>query len=214
MFYELLSGRPPFHSSSPRTLLNLQCTEPPPPLAEDVRAGLPKGIERVLFQLLEKAPEDRPASAGDVVDMLEMFLPEQSTGAVARRTSTSGARSAATSSESGARNDTLPSAKEPGSHKSEPTERRDESDPDRGKRKDTIALIDRASEERELSTGLSLAIILTLMVLAGAATYWWRAGAAPATSGPDGVQTDEAPVDGDGETPAAPADGDDEPGGW
>ena len=82
VFYELLSGRPPFHSSSPRTPLNLQCTEPPPPLAEDVRAGLPKGIERVLFQLLEKAPEDRPASAGDVVDMLEMFLPEQSTGAV------------------------------------------------------------------------------------------------------------------------------------
>ena len=74
VFYELLAGRPPFHSSSPRTLLNLQCTEPPPPLAEEVRAGLPKGIEKVLFQLLEKAPEERPASAGEVVDMLEMFL--------------------------------------------------------------------------------------------------------------------------------------------
>ena len=216
VFYELLAGRPPFHSSSPRTLLNLQCTEPPPPLSDEVRAGLPKGIEKVLFQLLEKGPEDRPASAGDVVDMLEMFLPEQSNGPAAR-SSASAARSAATSSKSGDsdRNDTLPSAKEPEAAGVDAAEKGKKRERDRAstkeQRKDTIALIDQASEERELSTGLSLAIIVTLMVLAGVATYWWRAGAAPASGEADGAQVDE-----DGEAPAAISDGaaDDEPGGW
>lgn len=211
VFYELLAGRPPFHSSSPRTLLNLQCTEPPPPLDEEVRAGLPKGIEKVLFQLLEKAPEDRPKSAGDVVDMLEMFLPEQSSGSVARRPSASAARSAATSSKSGERNDTLPSAKEPGTATSKAVGGGAKADAAKGQRKDTIALIDEASEERELSTGLSLAIIVTLMVLAGAATYWWRAGAAPAAAG-----ADSAEVDGGDQTPAATSEEttDEQPGGW
>src|SRR5262245_25386185 len=44
VFYELLAGRPPFQSSSPRELLNLQCTAAPPPLPESVRRGLPRGV--------------------------------------------------------------------------------------------------------------------------------------------------------------------------
>jgi len=210
VFYELLAGRPPFHSSSPRTLLNMQCTDAPPPLDEDVRAGLPKGIEKLLFQLLEKSPDDRPASASDVVDMLEMFLPERSAGAPAARRSATSARSATPSTESpesGARNDTLPSAKEPGGA------REDEDAPKKARqseRKDTIALIDQASQERELSTGLSVAIIVTLMVLAGVATYWWRAGATADAPGADSQ--------GAGPPAAAPAGtndtSDEEPGGW
>ncbi len=73
IFYELLSGSAPFQSASPRQLLNLQCTAEPPPLGDEVRAGLPKGVEQLLFQLLEKAPEDRPYLAQDVVDRLEPF---------------------------------------------------------------------------------------------------------------------------------------------
>ena len=62
VFYELLAGAPPFVSASPRELLNLHCTADPPPLPDAVRAGLPKGIERIVFSLLAKRPADRPAS--------------------------------------------------------------------------------------------------------------------------------------------------------
>ena len=75
LFYELLAGRPPFESQSPRELLNLQCTAEPPALPEEVRAELPRGIERLLFELLEKSPEDRPESARAVLDTLENFAP-------------------------------------------------------------------------------------------------------------------------------------------
>lgn len=73
VFYELLCGHPPFQSASPRELLNLHCTAEPPALPEDVRAGLPKGVERMVFSLLGKAPGDRPASAAAVVEALEPF---------------------------------------------------------------------------------------------------------------------------------------------
>src|SRR5262245_7188487 len=63
MFYEMLCGSPPFHSASPRELLNMQCTTPAPELPEDVRRGLPRGVEDMLFKMLEKAPSARPASA-------------------------------------------------------------------------------------------------------------------------------------------------------
>ena len=67
----MLSGRAPFESASPRELLNLQCTTAPPPLPEDARAGLPRGIERLVFALLEKRPDARPASAAAVLDVLD-----------------------------------------------------------------------------------------------------------------------------------------------
>jgi serine/threonine protein kinase len=210
MFYELLSGHPPFQSSSPRTLLNLQCTESPPALAEDVRSGLPKGIEKSLFQLLEKAPDDRPRSAGDVVDLLEMFLPEKSfralgergSGAVLKASVSTPAKSDGTPT---GRNDTLPSASEAPSTPSGKTNKKKKQQGGKAltERKDTVALIDAASSERELSTGLSIVIIVLLMVVAGVGTYMWRAGqgaegaadrdtAEPAS---DGAASDEAASD-------------------
>ncbi len=79
VFYELLAGRPPFESASPRELLNQHCTQPPPPLPEDVRGALPKGVERLLFSLLEKRPGDRPATAAQVVGQLEPFTASETT---------------------------------------------------------------------------------------------------------------------------------------
>ncbi len=76
IFYELLTGKPPFTSSSPRQLLNLQCTAEPPPLPDDIKKQLPREIEELLFQLLEKAPEDRPYLAEDVIERIEPHLPD------------------------------------------------------------------------------------------------------------------------------------------
>jgi hypothetical protein len=56
-------------------------------------------------------------------------------------------------------------------------------------RKDTVALIDEASSPRELSTGISIAIILLLMLVAGIATYVWRAS--QAEDGGDETRTEQ-----------------------
>ena len=58
LLYEMLAGAPPFRSASPRELLNLQCTAEPPPFADEVEA--PAGVSELVFELLEKAPDDRP----------------------------------------------------------------------------------------------------------------------------------------------------------
>ena len=65
LLYEALAGAPPFASSSPRELMNLQCTAEPPPLPEPVRRELPRGVETVLLALLAK--DDR----FDVIRMRE-----------------------------------------------------------------------------------------------------------------------------------------------
>jgi serine/threonine-protein kinase len=74
VLYECLAGGAPFRSSSPRELLNQQCTQAPPELPAEVRATLPAGVEKALFAMLEKAPESRPASARDVADRLSAFV--------------------------------------------------------------------------------------------------------------------------------------------
>jgi serine/threonine-protein kinase len=74
LLYECLAGSAPFRSASPRELLNLQCTAPAPDLPDDVRATLPGGVEEVLFRLLEKAPDARPASAREVLQKLAPFV--------------------------------------------------------------------------------------------------------------------------------------------
>src|SRR5258707_3742166 len=52
----------------------MKSTAKPPPLPEDVRAQVPRGIERLLLRLLEKSPANRPASADEVVTALEPFV--------------------------------------------------------------------------------------------------------------------------------------------
>jgi serine/threonine-protein kinase len=190
VFYELLAGKPPFHSSSPRQLLNMQCTEPPPKLDEAVRAGLSKGIQKLLFSLLSKEPDQRPQSAAAVVERLEEFLPDRSFAGLADpdadRLDVPVTSERSPSSASGPRHDTMPSEgsgagtaarslrdDEPASRKRTRGDKQRKLA--RGElRKDTVALIDQASNEREISTRLSLVIILLLMVMAGIGTYVWR----------------------------------------
>jgi serine/threonine-protein kinase len=182
IFYELLAGRPPFQSASPRQLLNLQCTAEPPPLPDEVRAGLPRGVEQLLFQLLEKAPEDRPYLAQDVIDRLEPFhaATSASKGGGAARTSapdkhvtphrTPSREARATSAPGGA----LPTPK-PASPDAKPAEK-PEREPERA---DTIALIDRASRPRDVSNIVAVAIIVALSALAGVGAYLLRSSGTP-----------------------------------
>jgi eukaryotic-like serine/threonine-protein kinase len=74
VLYECLSGAAPFRSSSPRELLNQQCTQAAPELPEEVRSSLPAGVEQVLFRMLEKSPDGRPSSAAEVIEKLAPFV--------------------------------------------------------------------------------------------------------------------------------------------
>lgn len=160
VFYELLAGRPPFASSSPRELLNLQCTAAPPPLPDAVRRALPRGIEALVFALLEKKPDRRPESAAVVIQRLEAFAPAGEGEAAPR---TPARRSAsdveATLATSGVER-TLSSV--------------DAARPERTKL-DTIALIERASSPRQVSWQAALAVVVALSALSGLVTYALRA---------------------------------------
>ena len=76
IFYEMLAGAPPFQSPSPRELLNLQCTKSPPPFSASLRSELPRGVVELIFALLAKNPDERPANASEVIRLLEPFRPQ------------------------------------------------------------------------------------------------------------------------------------------
>ncbi|HVR75787.1 MAG TPA: serine/threonine-protein kinase [Planctomycetota bacterium] len=72
IIYEMLTGRVPFNGTSQRAVLLGHLTLPPPPLAE-ARPGLkvPRRLEKLLYELLEKSPAARPASAEEVLAELK-----------------------------------------------------------------------------------------------------------------------------------------------
>jgi serine/threonine protein kinase len=197
-FYELLAGQPPFASASPRQLLNLQCTAEPPPLSEDVRAGLPRGVEQLLFQLLEKAPEDRPFLAQDVVDRLEPFQVAASPSPRASRTrvSDTGLPSPRAAGPTEPERAVTPRASNtPGTIRDAVSQ--GEPDPSRAKTKesapyvpneapraDTIALVDKVDKKRDVPKALAIGIIVALSLLAGIGAYVLRATSAPAETSP------------------------------
>jgi len=157
VFYELLAGHPPFQSASPRELLNLHCTAEPPALPEDVRAGLPKGVERLVFALLGKAPGDRPASAAQVVEQLEPFCASTASALVRAE---------------GRKTPSPPAtALRPAEAETEPPVATD-----------TIALIERAAAPAVISNPLALTLLVVVSVVGfglGFAGNLFIGGAAP-----------------------------------
>ena len=69
--YELLTGRPPFIGMSPQRLLAAHMGERPQHVAE-LRRDTPSLLGELVMHCLEKDPSSRPASASDVVRLLEV----------------------------------------------------------------------------------------------------------------------------------------------
>jgi hypothetical protein len=74
VLYELLAGTPPFTEGGPFMLYHRHATEPVPPLTRR-RPDVPDGLDRLVGALLEKLPEDRPASASEVQALLDPWVP-------------------------------------------------------------------------------------------------------------------------------------------
>jgi serine/threonine-protein kinase len=184
VLYECLAGAPPFRSASARELLNLQCTAAAPELPEEVRATLPGGIEEILFKMLEKSPDARPADAGEVLAKLAPFVAAgtRSSRAASQRSSGSRPKSTAAVENKGS-GDTLPSRP---STPPTPAVRR----------ADTVELVERATQPRQISTLVAVALILLLSVVAGLTAYVLRLRVASGAeaSGPEGHGTSAAKV--------------------
>jgi serine/threonine-protein kinase len=68
--YELLAGRPPFTHASPRRLLAAQMSEAPVPL-HTLRDDTPPPLAALVMRCLQKEPDDRPQTAGELVRSLD-----------------------------------------------------------------------------------------------------------------------------------------------
>jgi serine/threonine protein kinase/ABC-type transporter Mla MlaB component len=70
MLYELCTGELPFPGSDPLTIISQHLHAPVvPPRAKD--ESIPPLLEQLILKLLSKDPNDRPASAGEVLKLLE-----------------------------------------------------------------------------------------------------------------------------------------------
>jgi serine/threonine-protein kinase len=156
VLYECLAGAPPFRSPSARELLNLQCTAAAPPLPDEVRATLPAGVEDIVHRLLEKSPDARPASADEVSQSLAPFV---SAGTAASR------RTAPSSG--GAR---------PVVQASHPTQISTPSTPAASppRRADTVDLMERAAQPRQIATSIAVALIVMFSLVLGLTVYLLR----------------------------------------
>src|SRR5580658_9068277 len=164
ILYEAVSGEPPFRSASPRELLNMQCSAEPPELPEEARRGLPRGVEALLFDLLEKTPDKRPASAEVVVERLAPFLVS---GEAPARGAKPAPRATSTATSSPDHKSDAPKAKTQPS----PVQATTPPPPAKSKSVDTIALIEKSTEPRQLSTPKAVLAIALLSILAGVVTF-------------------------------------------
>lgn len=72
--FECLSGRPPFHGTTPYSILMQHIDSEPPTLAEaGFNRELPQGFEALISRLLEKNPEDRTVSSDVLIAELQLI---------------------------------------------------------------------------------------------------------------------------------------------
>ncbi|MCE9669699.1 serine/threonine protein kinase [Myxococcus stipitatus] len=82
--YELCTGQLPFRHTDPVPLMFLHVQQPPVP-PRTLRPGLPEPFERVILKLMEKQPEHRYASAGELRSALSKLWPFALSEVAARR---------------------------------------------------------------------------------------------------------------------------------
>jgi serine/threonine-protein kinase len=75
LLYEMLDGKALFDGPSIVGILRDHCETPPPPLREEVRRAIGPELERLLLELLEKSPENRPTDARTVLARLAVAAP-------------------------------------------------------------------------------------------------------------------------------------------
>jgi serine/threonine protein kinase len=80
VLYHLLSGRTPFPDKNVMSQMVRHATEKPQAISELVK-DLPKNLEKVLFQFLEKSPDARPATPAEAAELLKPFLPSKAVAA-------------------------------------------------------------------------------------------------------------------------------------
>src|SRR5262249_54504847 len=73
VFYELLTGRRPFHSDSQRELLEQVCSVEARPPRQWV-ASIPKELERICLKATNKRASERYTTAKDLADDIRHFL--------------------------------------------------------------------------------------------------------------------------------------------
>lgn len=75
VLYLLIAGQPPFTEGDHGRGVPEQHLHDPPPPFDVYGRKVSADLERLVMQLLEKSPQDRPSSAREVIERLQPFLP-------------------------------------------------------------------------------------------------------------------------------------------
>jgi serine/threonine-protein kinase len=73
VFFEILAGRPPFEAEDSLAMMHAHLEEAAPSV-RSLAAEAPPALDRLIAQMLAKAPGDRPQSMAEVVAALEAYL--------------------------------------------------------------------------------------------------------------------------------------------
>jgi serine/threonine protein kinase len=84
LLYELLCAQPPFVADGPGAALMAHLYDLPDRPSR-VRADVPSELDELVLSLLEKAPENRPQVAADVIDALAGIRPLSRPVSIVRR---------------------------------------------------------------------------------------------------------------------------------
>jgi serine/threonine protein kinase len=74
VFYELLTGKPPFTGSNKMNVMHRQASEVPPPPSFKLDTEVPGAIEAAVMRCLEKRPDDRYPDAATLIEALDGAL--------------------------------------------------------------------------------------------------------------------------------------------
>jgi len=75
ILYEMATGRAPYQAETPMAVMIKHISDPLP-LPSTINPSIPEAVERVILKALAKNPEDRFATAGEMVRALQAAIPE------------------------------------------------------------------------------------------------------------------------------------------